>query len=113
MLLEWVTERAVEGEEVSKEVGGHVTRPGSHGTDSGFDSQHDGSYRSTEECRVAAVGRTWWSRGPVGGLSNGPSEHRQEEGDGGEVMHAEGGFHQICFPAALPGSPPPELSYQT
>lgn len=33
MLLEWVTERAVEGEEVSREVGGHVTRPVGHGTD--------------------------------------------------------------------------------
>lgn len=54
-----------------------------------------------------------WSRGPAGGLSNGPSERWQQEGDGGEVMYSEGGFHQICFPTALPGAAPPELFYQT
>lgn len=58
MLLEWVTERAVEGDEVSKEVGGRAVRPVGHDRDSGFDSQRDGSYRSTEDCRVAAVGQT-------------------------------------------------------
>ena len=49
MLLEWVTERAVEGEEVSKEVRGHAMRPVGHDRDAGFDCQHGGSYRSTEE----------------------------------------------------------------
>ena len=58
MLLEWVTERAVEGEEVSKEVGGHAMRPVGHDRDAGFDCQHGGSYRSTEECCVAAAGQT-------------------------------------------------------
>lgn len=44
MLLEWVTERAVEGDEVRKEVGGarHIMRPVGHDTDSRFDFQHDG-----------------------------------------------------------------------
>jgi len=60
-----VTERAVEGEEVRKEVGGHAMRPAGHNRDSGFDYQHGGSYRSTEECRVAAVGQTGSSWRPL------------------------------------------------
>lgn len=53
-----MTERAAEGDEVSKEVGGHAVRPVGHDRDCGFDSQRDGSYRSSEDCRVAAVGQT-------------------------------------------------------
>lgn len=42
MLLERVVEGAVEGEEVGEAVRGHVMRPASPDTDSGFGSQHGG-----------------------------------------------------------------------